>query len=224
MPRPLNPQTSALDAPHGRPMLGAPRRRHVVAALVGGTVLGGCAGGGYAGGAGGGWITLLNGSSITNFDGWTLVGKGNWSLVDGTVQGRNGEAGFLVSRDSYTDFDLRAEFWADETCNSGLFLRCQDRQTITADNAYEVNIFDRRPDPSYGTGAIVNVAKAPTPMPLAANRWNLYEVQARGDRLVVKLNGQQTVDARDGRLKSGPLALQSAGGTIRFRLVQIRPL
>jgi len=34
-----------------------------------------------------------------------------------------------------------------------------DPQKVTADNAYEVNIFDKRPDPAYGTGAIVNVSK-----------------------------------------------------------------
>lgn len=31
---------------------------------------------------------------------------------------------------------------------------------ITAMNAYEVNIFDTRPDPTYRTGAIVNVSKS----------------------------------------------------------------
>jgi hypothetical protein len=103
-------------------------------------------------------------------------------------------------------------------------LRCQDPKKVGSDNAYEVNIFDQRPDPTYGTGAIVDVVKVAQPGPQAANRWNTYEISARGDRMVVVLNGQQTADGRDIRWRSGPIALQSAAGTIRFRKVQIRVL
>jgi len=174
--------------------------------------------------AGAGWITLLDGSRESSIDGWTKLGEGNWYFFDGALQGKNGKAGFIVSKDSYTDFEIRAEFWADDDANSGIFLRCQDRNKVGADNAYEVNIFDKRPDPSYGTGAIVNVAMVRQPMPKAANRWNTYEITARGDRMTVVLNGLQTVDGHDGRHRSGPIALQSAAGTIRFRKVEIRPI
>jgi hypothetical protein len=160
---------------------------------------------------------------LKSLDGFTPLGKGNWSLEGGTLQGKAGEQGYLVTAASYADFEIRCEFWADEDCNSGLFLRCQDRAKVSADNAYEVNIFDKRPDPSYGTGAIVNVSKV-SPMPKAANRWNLYEIKAQGDRMIVSLNGVQTADARDARFKSGPLALQSAAGLIRFRSVLIRAI
>ena len=184
-------------------------------AIVGAGVAG-CAGLG----SGAGWVTLLDGTTL---DGWTQLGKGNWSVVDGTVQGKNGDSGFIVSKDSYADFMIRAEFWADEDANSGIFIRCQDRTKVDAVNAYEVNIFDKRPDPVYGTGAIVNIAKV-IPMPKAANKWNVYEITAQGDRFVVVLNGQTTVDVRDAKHRAGPIALQSAAGTIRFRKVQIRSL
>jgi hypothetical protein len=187
-----------------------------IAALSAG--LGGCA----AVGADGGWTTLVDGARMSTFDGWTQIGEGNWSFTDGALQGKNGKLGYLVSKASYTDFEIRAEFWADEDANSGIFLRCQDRNKVGADNAYEVNIFDKRPDPTYGTGAIVDFAKVAQPAPKAANRWNTVEITARGDRLVVLLNGQQTVDVRNGKFASGPIALQSAAGTIRFRKVQIR--
>ena len=170
------------------------------------------------------WITLLDTSRSTSFDGWSPLGAGEWSFVDGTLQGKNGKLGYLVSKDAYTDFEIRAEFWADETANSGIFIRCQDRNKVGADNSYEVNIFDKRPDPTYGTGAIVDTAKVAQPGPKAADRWNTFEITARGDRLVVVFNGQQTVDVRDTKYRSGPIALQSAGGTIRFRKVLIRTL
>jgi hypothetical protein len=170
--------------------------------------------------SGAGWVTVVDGTSLA---GWSQLGEGNWSIADGAVQGKNGKAGYILSKDSYTDFEIRAEFWADEDANSGVFIRCEDRNKVGADTCYEVNIFDKRPDPVYGTGAIVDVAKV-VPMPKAANRWNLYEITARGDHLVVVLNGQKTVDVHDGKHKAGPFALQSAAGTIRFRKVQIRSL
>lgn len=185
-----------------------------------GSALAGCA----SSTQGSGWITLLDTSRATSFDGWSPLGAGEWSFVDGTLQGKNGKLGYLVSKDSYTDFEIRAEFWADETANSGIFIRCQDRDKVGTDNAYEVNIFDKRPDPTYGTAAIVDTAKVAQPGPKSADRWNTFEITARGDRLVVVFNGQQTVDVRDTKYRSGPIALQSAGGTIRFRKVLIRTL
>lgn len=196
------------------------RRTFLAASLS--TVAGGLAA--CASPGAGGWVTLVDGARMNSFDGWTAIGTGNWSFEGGTLQGKAGNMGYLLTKDAYTDFELRAEFWADPDANSGLFLRCQDRSRVTADNSYEVNIFDKRPDPTYGTAAIVNIAKVAQPYPQAANRWNTFDVTARADRLVVVFNGQQTVDVRDGKHKSGPLALQSAGGTIRFRSVQIRPL
>ena len=174
----------------------------------------------------GGWTTLVDGSSMTmaDFANWGKLGEGNWSMADGTLQGKDGKVGYLVSPQTYTDFEIRAEFWADANCNSGIFIRCQDPKKVGADNSYEVNIFDKRPDPSYGTAAIVDFAKAPMPYPQAANKWNTFEITAKGEQLVVVFNGQKTVDIKNGKFRSGPVALQSAGGTIRFRKVQIRSI
>src|SRR5205807_1371362 len=114
-----------------------------------------------------GWVTLLDGSNLNL---WNRIGDANWKLAEGVVQADAG-TGFLVSKSSYADFEIRAEFWVDEPANSGIFLRCSDPANVSATNAYEVNIFDTRPDPSYGTGAIVNVAKV-SPMPKAGGHWN----------------------------------------------------
>ena len=201
------------------------QRRHFLtttSSLLGASLLAGLPG--CASPPGAGWTTLIDGPNTTSLDGWAQLGAGNWRITDGAVHGQDGKLGYLVSKDSYTDFEIHAEFWADTPANSGIFLRCQDRNKVGADNAYEVNIFDKRPDPSYGTAAIVDVAKAPQPYPQAADRWNTFHITAKSDRLVVVFNGQQTVDVRDARWRSGPIALQSAGGTIRFRKLQIRSL
>ena len=165
------------------------------------------------------WTTLLDG---TDLDNWHIVGDANWRIVDGAAQADMG-GGHLMSNDSYADFVLRAEFWVDEPANSGIFIRCDDPEMPGADSCYEVNIFDTRPDPSYGTGAIVNHATIDN-MPLAANRWNTYEIIAQGDHLVIVLNGRRTVDIHDSTHPSGPITLQYGTGVVKFRSVEIREL
>jgi hypothetical protein len=164
---------------------------------------------------------LFDGNSL---DGWTAVGDANWTVKDGMICADKGGFSFLVSVASYRDFDLRAEFWVSDDANSGIFIRCSDRDRISAKNAYEVNIFDTRPDPGYGTGAIVDVAKV-FPMPKAGGRWNVMEIRARGDVFSVGLNGRKTVDsARDPAHAAGPIALQYGAGVVKFRSVGIAAL
>ena len=74
-----------------------------------------------------GWITLFDGS---NLDNWNPIGNANWRLIDGVVQADKG-TGHLVSKNSYTDFQIRAEFWVDSDANSGIFIRCADPQNAT---------------------------------------------------------------------------------------------
>ena len=166
-----------------------------------------------------GWNKLFKGK---NLDGWSAVGDANWKVEKGIIEATTG-AGFLVSTDSYKDFELKAEFWVDDAANSGIFIRCTDPKRITAANAYEVQIFDKRPDQKYATGAIVNVAGPPSPVK-SAGKWNTYEITARGGHMIIKLNGAVTADAEDTKNPQGPIALQHAAGLVRFRSVQVRRL
>jgi hypothetical protein len=171
----------------------------------------------------GGWVTLVD---STRMGDWDEVGKANWAMKDGalTVDKLDGkELSYLVTRNSYKDFQIRAEFWTDEEANSGVFIRCDQTKKIDAKICYEVNIYDKRPDPSYGTGAIVDVAKV-DPMPKAAGKWNTYEITAQGPHLVIVLNGQKTVDVQDSKHLSGHLALQYGSGVVKFRKLQIKEL
>lgn len=168
-----------------------------------------------------GWKVLFDGSNANAFE---PIGNANWRMLEGGILQADVGSGFLVTKEEFGDFELRAEFWVDATANSGVFIRATDPAKVTGSNAYEVNIFDTRPDPSYGTGAIVNVAKV-SPMPRAADRWNTYEITAKGGEFTVILNGVKTVDgAKDSKHAKGRIALQYGGGIVRFRKVEIRPL
>lgn len=170
-----------------------------------------------------GWITVVDGKEIGQ---WDKLGEANWHIADGALVADRKEGKdptYIITRTSYKDFQIRAEFWADAEANSGIFIRCADIKNVDSNTCYEVNIFDKRPQPEYGTGAIVDVGKV-DPMPKAAGKWNSYEITAQGDHLVVVLNGIKTVDAHDSKHAAGPFALQYASGVIKFRKVQIKPL
>ena len=166
-----------------------------------------------------GWTTLFDGSSLK---GWNIVGDANWEIAEGAVQATRGN-GFLVTPTSYGDFQITLEFWATDDANSGVFIRCADPKTITAANSYEVNIFDKRPDQSYRTGGIVDVAK-PSRVINTGGKWNTYDITAQGSKLVVVLNGTKTVDVDHKGFARGPIALQYGAGTVKFRNVKIRTL
>ncbi len=169
------------------------------------------------------WITLIDGTEgMENFN---IVGDANWTAKDNAIQATAGSgASWLVSKNDYSDFSLRVEFWASDDANSGIYMRCEDATRITDRSCYEANVFDQRPDASFGTGAIVHIASIDEPRPTAGNKWNVFVITLDGDHLIVELNGKRTVDVHDELLASGPIALQWARGALRFRKVVIKEL
>jgi len=167
-----------------------------------------------------GFVDLIDGVSL---NGWNIIGNANWLIGNGVVEG-NKPNGFLVSTNTYKNFVIKAEFWAESHTNSGIFIRCQDPQKISQYTCYEINIYDTRPEQAYATGAIVDVAKV-DPVPKAGGRWNSMEITANGSHFKVVLNGVVTVaDGQDSKYADGPIAIQSAGGVVKFRKLQIKPL
>lgn len=194
----------------------------VLAVAVAG-VMQGCAG---MGGGGAGWTSLFDGRTT---GGWRPVGDANWVVADGALVATKG-IGFLVTPREYGDFAMRVEFYAEADTNSGIFIRCTDKEKFTAATCYEVNIWDKRPGQEYSSGAIVDIAKV-DPVPKVGGKWNTFEITAKGDNLVVLLNGVKTVDVKNGRAARGTIGLQYAQGVvkdnglpIKFRKVEIREL
>jgi hypothetical protein len=179
---------------------------------------------------GSGWKTLIDGDK--GLDNFNRVGDANWRAEGGAiVADKAATGGYLVTKDSYRDFQIRAEFWADHGTNSGIFMRMQDRNKIGAANAYEVNIYDQRPGQEYSTAAIVDFAKVPVPAPYkAGGKWNTFLITAKGSQLTVEFNGTKTVDVQDGKFAQGPFSLQfgnhgkQPGAPIKWRKVEVREL
>ena len=171
---------------------------------------------------GSGWTTLFDGKNLDHF---SPIGDANWRLENGIlVADKASKISYLVSKDEYKDFQIRAEFWVSDDANSGVFIRVTDPSVVNGKNAYEVNIFDQRPDPKYATAAIVDVAQ-PSQVMKAGGKWNVFEITAKGPRFDVTMNGIKVVDgATDDRHPTGRVGLQYGQGVVKFRKVEIKPM
>jgi hypothetical protein len=173
--------------------------------------------------SGSGWTQLFDGKTLGD---WDRTGETNWRVEDGAiVADKKPEKGtaHLVTKNKYKDFQIYAEFWASDDANSGIFIRCTEPKNPGAKTCYEVNIFDQRKDPTYGTGSIVYFTEV-NPMPKAGGKWNTFEITAKGRHITVMLNGQKTADLHNGMFEEGPFTLQYGSGVIKFRKVAVKPL
>lgn len=172
-----------------------------------------------------GWTTLLDGPKGFT-ENWTVIGPANWRIVDGIAQadgGEKGKGGWLMTRQAYGDFELRAEFWVSDDANSGIYMRCPDLSNITDMNCTEANVFDQRPDQTYATGAITHLSPIKNG-PKAGGKWNTFDITAQGPRITVVLNGVKTGETDKAHALRGNIGLQWAQGVVKFRKVEIRPL
>jgi hypothetical protein len=169
---------------------------------------------------------LIDGEA--GMDNWNVTGSAaNWRAAEGSIQADKSTgkgSSVLVSKKSFKDFELYVEFWAGDDTNSGIYLRVMNPTNVsTSTGAYEVQIWDKNPNPSYATGSLVNVAVV-APIYKAGGRWNTYEIYAKGPEITVKLNGAVTVSARDGRFPEGRLGIQYNGGPIKVRKFLVKEL
>ena len=167
-----------------------------------------------------GWVVLFDGHDLSSFN---QVGGANWNIVDDVVEATSGEAGYLVTKGTYGDVEVKLEFWTSPEANSGVFMRCQNPVEIGSRSCYEVNVFDQRPDQTYRTGSIVDIAEPLAQMD-AANRWNTFDITMEGNHLMVTMNDTVMVDVENDEFAKGVIALQWSAGTVRFRNVMLRPL
>lgn len=168
-----------------------------------------------------GWILLFDGE--TSF-GWASRGPAQWVVADGELTTQPGSgAGMLATTTEFADFELKVDFWIDATANSGVFLRAPTRGDITAANAYEVNIYDAHA--AWPTGSINEIGRV-RGSPRTVGRWNTYHLTAQGDELVVRLNGQPVLEAKDAAHTRGVIAVQqyNGQGTVKFRNIRLKPL
>jgi hypothetical protein len=169
-----------------------------------------------------------------------------WSVKDGILICKGDPLGYLRTTGEYTNFRLAVEWrWAPgtEPGNNGVLLRvngeptgvprCIECQLKSGDagDLYGFHGMKISGDPARMrsekghavVGDLVGVSKTEA-REKPAGEWNLVEIVADGSKVTVSVNGAQVNEATDCDVVAGPIALQSEGGEIHFRMVSLTPL
>ncbi|NLF73456.1 MAG: DUF1080 domain-containing protein [Candidatus Anammoximicrobium sp.] len=165
-----------------------------------------------------GWISLFDGQTLF---GWKADSQADWRVEDGTIVVGAGEKGLLGTTTQFCNYVLRVDFNAEQGTNSGIFLHTVLQHQEPATDCYELNIAES--DNPFPTGSLVQRQKAE--VSVASGQWHSYEVTVDGDRVLVKLDGQQVLDYTDPKpLRRGHIGLQLNSGRIAFRNIRLKPL
>lgn len=195
-------------------------------------------------------VKLFDGKSLK---GWNYyldkhgVGKMDvWSVKDGMIICKGEPLGYLYTNKEFESFKLVVEWrWAPgkKGGNSGVLMRingeprplprCFEAQMKSgnAGAAYGFHgmVMDGDPDrkidvegrPFTGPMKGVNKIKA-NENPVG--EWNRYEILLDGSDLTLWVNGEKVNEAHDCDVLAGPIGLQSEGGEVHFRKVELTPL
>ena len=176
-----------------------------------------------------GFVPLFNGKDLT---GWKPEGNAAWSVKDGCIIGRQGPGnapGDLFTEKEFGDFEIKVTYKIQWPANSGIWFRYQ-----TPEKSYQADILEYTNPVAY-SGTIycpgkMFLSKNEDPKLVKKDDWNTMEVQAKGDHLVVKLNGVVTGDVHEGSFARGRIGFQVHPGAefkdmqITVREIVIRPL
>jgi len=177
------------------------------------------------------WTPLFNGKDLS---GWVEYGSEKWVVKNGEILGEalTKKYGYLGTKKTYRDFELKAKFKGEGTGNSGIFYH----SSLEGINIKGVQV-EVDPNPgkhtgglyeSGGRGWLVQPGKTGQDA-LKPGKWNEIRFSVKGNHVTTYLNGIQAIDFHDRTPKyfNGIIALQlhSGGkGKMRFKDLYIRKI
>jgi hypothetical protein len=205
-----------------------------------------------------GWQLLFNGE---NLYGWTSVGKNEpptvgWEIKDGVLTVRrigDKRGGDIITKDQYSDFDLKVDFKITEGANSGikyLFKRYEKGGWLGLE--FQILDDERHPDAKLGRDGNRHQAGLYDMFPPSENKidspigeWNQARIIVKGSKVTHYLNGQEVLtfdrfnkayleayllskynesDPVFGLVDNGYILLQDHGDVVSFKNIKIKVL
>lgn len=204
-----------------------------------------------------GWKLLFNGENLT---GWTSVGKETppafgWVIQEGNLNVRkegDKRGGDIITRDTYSDFDLIVDFKITEGANSGIkyFFTKYDKGGWLG-LEYQILDDENHPDAKLGRdgnrleGGLYDMFPTLPKQVNPIGEWNQARIVAKGTKVTHYLNGKKilTFDRSSdlykktwlqskykdcnpmfGDVKAGHILLQDHGDAVSFRNIKIKSL
>jgi hypothetical protein len=175
------------------------------------------------------------GSPVRLFDGKTMDAWGvqhkkspvNWAVADGVMSSAEKQGNNLVSKETFKDFRIEAEYAIAAGSNGGIYVR----------GRYELQLLDDAGQPLTPQSHMAIYGRTPPAVMASkpAGEWQTMEAIVVGNRVTVTLNGQKVHDnaviegitggALDANeLEPGPIMLQGDHGKVMFRKVIVTPI
>ena len=196
-----------------------------------------------------GFELLFDGESLDAWRGFHMEDvPAGWSARDGALAFTpGGGGGTLITRDTYTDFDLRLEWKVDEGGNSGIFFGISENTESAFQSGPEMQVLDNAGhydggNPLTSAGSNYGLHAPPEDVSRPADEWNEVRIVRHGNQVVHWLNGVQVVDYEIGsdewealvagskfiewpdygRHHEGHLGLQDHGDPVWYRNIRVR--
>lgn len=171
-------------------------------------------------------MELFNGQDLSA---WTPMVAGQplgWAIENGIAKNVAG-ANNLVSKETFWNFELHAEYKLGANTNGGIGLR----------GRYEVQILEDfgKPQDTHSHGALYSRYAPLVNASKPVGEWQTLDVRLVGRWVTVTLNGQKTVDRREiegltaiagngDESNPGPFIVQGDHGAVEFRKFTVTPL
>lgn len=195
-------------------------------------------------------INLFNGRDLTGWKAFSskegVKQEDVWSVQDGVIVCKGDPIGWLATERVFTNFTLTAEWrWpaGKEPGNSGLFLRLHGEPRALP-YCYEVQLKRGHAGDMFGFHGLPTVvddatrrieikghelggdltgAKRVTGSEKAPGEWNRAIVTVKDGEISAAINDVPVNKLTGCKVTGGSIALQSEGGEVQFRNVQITP-
>jgi len=173
---------------------------------------------------------------------WKMVAQGPATMIHygDVLESSNGYGLYFYTKEPFTNFILKLDWRVGRRDdNSGVFIRTPgasdpDPLNNAVSQGHEIQIDERGYDsatnteghPLKQTGAIYDLQAPSTLASRGVGSWNTYVIEANGNNIRVRLNGQVVNDYRSNRQQTGFIALQAYKDTsrVQFRNIQVRKL
>lgn len=175
------------------------------------------------------------GAPVPLFDGKTMDAWGvqhtanpiNWSVVEGVMTSAEKQGNNLVSKQTFQDFKIEAEYAIAPGSNGGIYVR----------GRYELQVLDDAGQAVTPQSHMAIYGRTPPALNASkpAGEWQTMEAIVVGNRVTVTLNGKKVHDnaviegitggALDANeLEPGPIMLQGDHGKVMYRKVVVTPI
>ena len=172
-------------------------------------------------------VVLFDGKSL---DAWGVQHQQrgmNWVVENGVMMSPEKEGNNLVSKQTFKDFKIEAEYAIAPGSNGGIYLRGRYEMQLLDDFGKDTN--------AQGHMAIYGRTPPATNASKPAGEWQTVEIIVVGNRVTATLNGKKvhdnaviegvtggTLDANE--TAPGPIMLQGDHGKVWFRKVTVTPI